>query len=281
MNRRLMMGLLAAALWAQAAGADTFLDRGYGTHELGVSARSRGLGGAGAALATGPYSLVDNPAALAFDPALEFKLDPGTGPVSVTGSVNGRQLTFSVTTRTGSHTETRELAEPPGYADGYSLLRSEMGAALDTRRAPPAPGSGFRVQGRTEEAAKRLVAAAQALERAGAFALVLELVPAPLAEKISKMLSIPTIGIGAGPGCDGQVQVLHDMMGMYDDFLPKHAKRYAHLAGLMRDAATTYAKEVRGGAFPGPEHTFDQDMELPKGLDAPRPKKKKKKGKLF
>lgn len=136
---------------------------------------------------------------------------------------------------------------------------------------------GFRVQGRTEEAAKRLVAAAQALERAGAFAMVLELVPAPLAEKISKMLSIPTIGIGAGPGCDGQVQVLHDMMGMYDDFLPKHAKRYAHIAGLMRDAATTYAKEVRGGEFPGPEHTFDQDMVLPKGLDAPRPKKKKKK----
>ena len=118
---------------------------------------------------------------------------------------------------------------------------------------------GYRVQGRTTEAAERLILAAQALEKAGAFAVVLELVPAPLAGKISKMLTIPTIGIGAGPGCDGQVQVFHDAMGMYEDFLPKHAKRYAQLASAVREGAKAYLADVRAGRFPGPEHSFDQE----------------------
>ncbi len=115
---------------------------------------------------------------------------------------------------------------------------------------------GYRVQGRDEEAANRLILAAQALEKAGAFALVLELVPADLAEKISKMLTIPTIGIGAGAACDGQVQVFHDAMGMFEDFTPRHAKRYANIAPVIRGAAKQYLEEVRSGAFPGPEHSF-------------------------
>ena len=116
---------------------------------------------------------------------------------------------------------------------------------------------GYRVQGRSTEAAKRLVLAAKALEAAGAFAIVLELVPAELARKVSKVLTIPTIGIGAGPYCDGQVQVLHDMMGMYQDFVPKHTKRYANIAEVMREGAKNYLDEVRAGKFPGPEHSVD------------------------
>lgn len=132
---------------------------------------------------------------------------------------------------------------------------------------------GYRVQGRSQEAAERLILAAQALEKAGAFALVLELVPAPLAEKLSKMLTIPTIGIGAGPGCDGQVQVFHDAMGLFEDFLPKHAKRYANLAGTMRDAAKKYIEEVRAGTFPDSAHSFDMDQTIAGGTGAQVPRK--------
>lgn len=124
---------------------------------------------------------------------------------------------------------------------------------------------GYRVQGRTEEAAERLVAAAQALEDAGAFAVVLELVPAPLAARISQMLTIPTIGIGAGPQCDGQVQVFHDIMGLYEDFLPKHSRRYAELAGEMRKAAGAYLKDVVEGTFPAAEHSVDMEGILEDG----------------
>lgn len=125
---------------------------------------------------------------------------------------------------------------------------------------------GYRVQGRSQEAAKRLMLAAKALEEAGAFAIVLELVPAELARKISKSLTIPTIGIGAGPYCDGQVQVLHNVMGMFEDFVPKHTKRYANIAQTMRKAAKDYLDEVRGGVFPGPEHSLDMKSVIkPKG----------------
>jgi 3-methyl-2-oxobutanoate hydroxymethyltransferase len=117
---------------------------------------------------------------------------------------------------------------------------------------------GYRVQGRGSEAEARLIAAAQALEKAGAFAIVLELVPAPLASRITKMLSIPTIGIGAGSGTDGQVQVFHDIMGMFEDFLPRHARRYADVAGAIRDGARRFVDDVRQGRFPGPENAFDQ-----------------------
>jgi 3-methyl-2-oxobutanoate hydroxymethyltransferase len=122
---------------------------------------------------------------------------------------------------------------------------------------------GYRVQGRSHAAAQRLILAAKALEEAGAFAVVLELVPSELARKITKMLTIPTIGIGAGPHCDGQVQVFHDMMGLYEDFLPKHAKRYAKVAETMKDAARSYIKEVKSSAFPAPAHTVDMEMVMP------------------
>lgn len=115
---------------------------------------------------------------------------------------------------------------------------------------------GYRVQGRDEEAAARLKQDANALEDAGAFAIVLELIPATLASQISKSLTIPTIGIGAGPACDGQVLVLHDMLGLNDRFAAKFVKRYAALAEDAREAVKLYAAEVREGRYPGPEHSF-------------------------
>ena len=118
---------------------------------------------------------------------------------------------------------------------------------------------GYRVQGRCRREAAQLLRDAQALEAAGAFSVVLELVPTPLAGLISQRLSIPTIGIGAGPACDGQVQVLHDMLGMFTDFVPKHAKQYAHLAQTAQEALADYAKEVREGCFPTDKESFTMD----------------------
>jgi len=115
---------------------------------------------------------------------------------------------------------------------------------------------GYRVQGRDEQTAERLKGDAQGLEEAGAFAVVLELIPAPLASQISKALTIPTIGVGAGPACDGQVLVLHDMLGLNDRFNAKFVKRYAALAQEVREAVALYAAEVREGRYPGPEHSF-------------------------
>src|SRR3989442_161068 len=116
--------------------------------------------------------------------------------------------------------------------------------------------AGYRVQGRDERTAERLKADAKALEQAGAFSMVLELIPAPLASQMSKSLTIPTIGIGAGPACDGQVLVLPDMLGLNDRFSAKFVKRYAALAEDVREAVKLYAAEVREGRYPGPEHSF-------------------------
>ncbi len=115
---------------------------------------------------------------------------------------------------------------------------------------------GYRVQGRDDDTAARLKADAQALEEAGAFSVVLELVPAPLASQITKALTIPTIGIGAGPACDGQVLVLHDMLGLNDRFSAKFVKKYAALAEDVREAVRVFTAEVREGRYPGPEHSF-------------------------
>jgi 3-methyl-2-oxobutanoate hydroxymethyltransferase len=115
---------------------------------------------------------------------------------------------------------------------------------------------GYRVQGRDDGTADRLLADAHALEAAGAFAVVLELMPAPVASRITKALGIPTIGIGAGPACDGQVLVLHDMLGLNDRFEAKFIKRYAALAQNVRDAVKVFGAEVREGRYPGPEHSF-------------------------
>lgn len=118
---------------------------------------------------------------------------------------------------------------------------------------------GWKVQGKTPAAAVQLMHDAQALEQAGAFAIVLELVPAPLAELITERLSVPTIGIGAGPGCDGQVQVFHDLLGLFDQFVPKHAGRYADAGAVIRDAVSRYIADVRSGAFPTSKHSFKMD----------------------
>ncbi|HET9708653.1 MAG TPA: 3-methyl-2-oxobutanoate hydroxymethyltransferase [Gemmatimonadales bacterium] len=115
---------------------------------------------------------------------------------------------------------------------------------------------GPRVQGRDDVAAQRLRNDATALQEAGAFAVVLELVPATLAAEITQSLTIPTIGIGAGPSCDGQVLVLHDMLGLNEEFNAKFVKQYAHLAGEVRRAAGAFAEDVRAGRYPGPEHSF-------------------------
>ena len=121
---------------------------------------------------------------------------------------------------------------------------------------------GYRVQGRSLDGARQLLADALALEAAGAFAIVLELVPAQLAQAVTDRLHVPTIGIGAGAGCDGQVQVIHDLLGLYTDFVPKHAKRYRALADEIRAAAGEYAAEVRAGTFPSAEHASTMDEAL-------------------
>jgi 3-methyl-2-oxobutanoate hydroxymethyltransferase len=120
---------------------------------------------------------------------------------------------------------------------------------------------GFKAQGRTAERARKLVADARALEAAGCFSLVLEAVPAPVAEAITAALSIPTIGIGAGAGCDGQVLVWHDLLGLYDGRTPRFVKRYAELRTTIKDALETYVDEVRSGAFPEEQHTYAMPPE--------------------
>lgn len=125
---------------------------------------------------------------------------------------------------------------------------------------------GFKVQGKGEQAAQKLLDEARAVEKAGAFAVVLECVPAALAKKISETISIPTIGIGAGNGCDGQVLVYQDMLAMFSDFKPKFVKQYANVGDIMKDAFKAYISEVQSGAFPSVEHTFKIDEEIIKKL---------------
>lgn len=115
---------------------------------------------------------------------------------------------------------------------------------------------GFKVQGTTEEAAKQLVEDAKAVEEAGAFMVVLEGVPAKLAEIVSNEVNIPTIGIGAGAGCDGQVLVYQDMLGMFSDFTPKFVKQFANAGDIMKQAFKDYISEVKAGTFPSEEHTY-------------------------
>lgn len=121
---------------------------------------------------------------------------------------------------------------------------------------------GFKVQGKSEEAAKKLIEEAQAVEKAGAFAVVLECVPAKLAKLISEKISIPTIGIGAGAGCDGQVLVYQDMLAMFSDFKPKFVKQFADIGSAMKEAFAAYIQEVKAGTFPAEEHTFKISDEI-------------------
>ncbi len=120
---------------------------------------------------------------------------------------------------------------------------------------------GYRVQGRTAEMTEALVEQAKALEDAGAFSIVIELVPSETAKLITDSISIPTIGIGAGPHCDGQVLVLWDMLGLFEDFKPKFVKKYANIRSIIQDAVKEYSEEVRKGVFPEPEHSFEMSEE--------------------
>jgi 3-methyl-2-oxobutanoate hydroxymethyltransferase len=115
---------------------------------------------------------------------------------------------------------------------------------------------GYKVQGKEEQAAKRILEDAKILEEAGAFSLVLECVPATLAKEITQSISIPTIGIGAGVDCDGQVLVLHDMLGMFEKFIPKFVKSYASLNVQMKEAIMQYNDEVKRSVFPEKKHSF-------------------------
>lgn len=139
-----------------------------------------------------------------------------------------------------------------------AMTRSEIPVMAHIGLTPQAIHrmGGYKVQGKTEEAAKRLLREAHIVEDAGAFALLLEAIPMKLAKKITKELSIPTIGIGAGPHCDGQVLVLHDVIGMFERFVPKFVKRYANLKEEAMKAIETYRKEVEQGIFPSDEQSF-------------------------
>jgi 3-methyl-2-oxobutanoate hydroxymethyltransferase len=127
---------------------------------------------------------------------------------------------------------------------------------------------GFKVRGKVAEEAKKLLSDARVLEEAGAFAIVLECTPAPLSKLITQKLAIPTIGIGAGPDCDGQVQVISDLLGLYTEFVPKHAKQYARLAGEIKTAVSSYVSEVKSLSFPTMEQSYTMDESLIKQLKA-------------
>ena len=179
-------------------------------------------------------------------------------------------LTYQVTVAEAIRNAGRVLQETG--ADGVKLeggqVMAETVRALVDRGIPVmghlglTPQSvhalgGYRVQGRSPAAADRLVDDARALEEAGACATVLELLPTEVARRVTAALRIPTIGIGAGIGCDGQVLVLHDMLGLNQGFAPKFLKHYAELGDSVRTAVRDYASEVRAGRYPGPEHSFE------------------------
>ena len=121
---------------------------------------------------------------------------------------------------------------------------------------------GFKVQGKSEESARKIIEDAKIIEEAGAFMLVMECVPERLAKIITESVNIPTIGIGAGKYCDGQVLVYQDMLGMFTDFVPKFVKKYADVGEIMKNAFSEYIKELKSGAFPAEEHTFKIDDEV-------------------
>jgi 3-methyl-2-oxobutanoate hydroxymethyltransferase len=121
---------------------------------------------------------------------------------------------------------------------------------------------GFKVRGKGLEEGRKLLNDARILEEAGAFAIVLECIPAPLSKLITQKLAIPTIGIGAGPDCDGQVQVISDLLGLYTEFVPKHAKQYARLAGEIKTAVSSYVGEVKSRDFPTAEQSYTMDESV-------------------
>ena len=125
---------------------------------------------------------------------------------------------------------------------------------------------GYKVQGRDVESARKMLQSAKDLEEAGAFSIVLECIPTQLSEVITNAVSIPTIGIGAGKFCDGQVLVTHDMVGMFEKFIPSFVRQYASLAPLIKKAVSDYRDEVRNGTFPDEEHSFNMELDVIKLL---------------
>lgn len=148
-----------------------------------------------------------------------------------------------------------------GGAEAAPLIEALVGAGIPVmahvgllpQRVQTA--GGYRIQGRTPEAAQRIIADARSVETAGAFAVVLECIPADLGKAVTEALNVPTIGIGSGSECSGQVQVMNDVIGLFES-APKHAKRYAEVGAVIRKALKDYASEVRGGVFPDDEHSF-------------------------
>jgi 3-methyl-2-oxobutanoate hydroxymethyltransferase len=126
---------------------------------------------------------------------------------------------------------------------------------------------GYKVQGKDADSARMLLQSARDLEGAGAFAIVLECIPAQLAEAITRTVSIPTIGIGAGKHCDGQVLVTHDMIGMFEKFIPSFVKQYVNLAPQIKEAVSAYNKEVKNGSFPSEEYSFNMQVDVQSLLD--------------
>lgn len=151
----------------------------------------------------------------------------------------------------------------------WALVRAGIPVMGHIGLTPQTAGQlgGYKVQGQDAASARRLLEAARALEAAGAFAVVLECVPAQLAEVITREIKIPTIGIGAGVHCDGQVLVTHDLLGMFEKFVPSFVKAYANLAPQIREALTTYRDEVKGGLYPDPEHSFGMKVAVAELLD--------------
>jgi len=122
--------------------------------------------------------------------------------------------------------------------------------------------SGYKIQGKSLDEAEKILSDAIAVEKAGVFAVVLEGIPSELAEKITNSLSIPTIGIGAGPHCDGQIQVFHDILGLFDTFIPKHTKQFANIGNNISQAIEEYRNDVTSGNFPGKDHCISIDKEI-------------------
>jgi 3-methyl-2-oxobutanoate hydroxymethyltransferase len=160
-----------------------------------------------------------------------------------------------------------DVVKLEGAGPSLSRIRAIVGAGIPvmghiglTPQSKTMLG-GFRTQGRTGREAAALVAEACELEAAGCFSIVLEAIPSPVAARITGRVSVPTFGIGAGPGCDGQVLVYHDLLGLSEGHLPRFVKRYANLSREIRDALEAYAAEVRRGAFPDDEHAYDMSEE--------------------
>jgi 3-methyl-2-oxobutanoate hydroxymethyltransferase len=177
-------------------------------------------------------------------------------------------LSYQVSVEEGIANAGRLLKEGGANAVKLEGARVELVSAL-TESGIPVMGhlgltpqsvnqfGGYRVQGRTDEQAERILSDAKDLEAAGVFSLVLEAVPSALAAEVTRSLSIPTIGIGAGPHCSGQVLVFHDMLGLTMGAAPKFVKRYAALGDAIKRAAAQFASEVAAGSYPGPEHSYD------------------------